>query len=591
MSYLDPDHKKIHATSKIMLSAGPVLDKKIDNVINTVYKLVGSTLGPNGRPVAIQRSEPGLLPTVTKDGVSVVKALGFNDTVEETIFELFKDAAVKTVENSGDGTSSASILAYAILKNMKEYLKKNPKVSSQIAIREIEKYFQEVCLPYIDKKSTKINIHNYDELLFNVANISTNGDKELAAVIIKAFKMVGNGHITLTEENGNPGFVLDKTSGLAFGKGYDESCGIFANEFLNDQVNNRVYLEKPKLILVDGNILDLAGCAKLFELIEQDYNTSKDTTTNYVLISHSFNKQVVATLAQSFKKSLFKIVPCLTPLDGMANSRYDFLLDLAAFVNGKIFNSLNTPISQGVPLDLGFAVESFEMSRFRSVVHGKGQETSVLKRLDDLQKRKDSPGTSGYEKSILSERIGRLSGGIAKITIKHVSDGQAREIRDHAEDAVCACRGALSKGVLPGGCRILLDLALETHKSESDLIKSVLGKSFSLPLNVLLDNCGMNDDEKKNILDQLINDQNLVYDALKNEFGDAFSLGLLDSTLAVSEALKSAVGIASQLGTLGGIVVYPRDNQLEREFSTNQMELQREANDYQPQTDVMGEEF
>ena len=476
---------------------------------------------------------------------------------------------------------------------MKSHLKENPKLSPQAAIRQIDTYFRNTCLPYIAAQSTKVTEKNYEELLLKVAKISTNGDEALSKSVIKAFNMVGDsGHITLAEESGAPGFDISKTSGYPVNKGYEESCGIFANEFINDQDNGRVYLEKPKFILVDGNVLDLAGLGKLFELIEQQHlSNHPDTSTNYVIFAHSFNKQVVAQLAQSFKKSLFKIVPCLTPVDALANSRYDFLLDIAAFSNGKIFNSLNTPLSQALPTDLGASADAFEMNRFRSVIHGNGQEKTLTKRLESLNVRKNSAATSAYERAILNERVGRLSGGIAKLTIRHVSDSQIREIKDRAEDAICAIRGAAKYGVVPGGCRMLLNLTLIAYQSESKLIRDVLGKSFSAPINVLLSNCGLNDSEKRNVLDTLVNDQNIVYDALNSQFGDAYDMGLLDSVPAVTEAMRSAIAIAGLLGTLGGIVVYARDSELERKLAMTNSELKREMEDYSPNTEIMAEDM
>jgi len=487
-------------------------------------------------------------------------------------------------------TTTATVLAQAIMKNMSQFLKDNKQYSPQQAVREITAFFETVCVPYIESKAIKVNKDNYNELLLMVAKVSTNGDDVLSQTVLEAFNLVGDrGHITLAEEGGSHGFGVSKVSGYVVNKGFEESCGRFSNEFI-DQSNSKIILENPSFILVDGNVMDMAGLGRLFQLLEQEYIQNNKTSTNFVIMAHQFNNSVVAQLAKIQSSSTFKIIPCLTPVDALANSRYDFLRDMAAFTGGKIFNSVNYPLSQGVPSDLGQTGTSFEMARFVSVVHGAGNEATILQRVAQLQIRRDSATTSKFEKSILDERIGRLTGGIAKLTIRDVSDSQVRETKDRAEDAICALRGAPRTGVLPGGGRILLNLSLKAMEFDSLVVKKVLGPAFTQPLLILLENSGLSDSERRSILDHLVRNEYEVYNALTKQLGDPFELKLLDSVPAVMEAVRSAISISSLLGTLGGICVFQRDDEYERQQSGKSVRLQSEMDGYTPDNSFMLEE-
>lgn len=591
MGLMDTELKKVKSASKINISSSPELEKIVMDTVDEIAKMVGSTLGPHGKTILIERFETGLPPYQTKDGVTVARSLGFRSSVQQVILESFRDAAIKTVEFAGDGTTTATVLARDILNNMNKFLKGNRTYSPQQAVRELQAFFEKECVPYIEKKALKINKDNYNELLYTVAKVSTNGDDILSQNVLKAFNLVGDtGHITLAEESGSTGFDVSKVSGYVVNKGFEESCGRFSNEFINDQANSRIVLDKPSFILVDGNVMDMAGLGRLFQLLEQEYLQNNKTSTNFVVFAHGFNQTVLAQLAKVQNDSTFKIIPCLTPMDALANSRFDFLKDMAAFTGGKIFNSINYPLSAGVPSDLGQAGTVFEMTRFKAIVHGSGNEPTIIQRAHQLQVRKDSPATSKFEKSILEERIGRLTGGIAKLTIKDVSESQIRETKDRADDAICAIRGASRFGVLPGGGRILLNLSLMCAQNPSEVVQKVLGPAFTRPLLLLLENSGLSDSERKQILADLVSNESVVYNTLTKKMGDAFELKLLDSVPAVMESLRSAISIASLLGTLGGICVFERDDEYERQQSGKSQKLQSEMDGYSPNNDFMLED-
>lgn len=582
MSFLDHQYRKPKSAPKIVLPANDILKQKITEIVNKVSSLVGSTLGPNGSTVLIERADPGLPPLMTKDGVTVIKEVTESDDVKQAILETYRSAAISTVENAGDGTTSCVILAGSILDKLNKYLSKNKKISPQYAARELQLYLNSEIIPYIEKSSLKIDYKNAEELLFKVAKVSTNGDEDLTKMIMEAYSLVGDsGHITVVEESGMPGFDILKTDGYPFEKGFEQSLGMFCNEFINDNDGNKIVLENPHYLLIDGKVLELNPLVPFLSLVEQEFQKGL-VSPNIVIMAHGFSKEVIAKLAQWWKvEGALKILPCATPADMLVNSQYDFLKDMAAFTGGKIFNPLTNPLHNAVIQDLGKPSVSFESQRYKSVVHGTGNERTVLIRVNELKAQAKQPSATPLAKSILEERAGRLSGGIAKLVIRGVSEAHTRETRDRAEDAICAIRGAVKSGVLPGGCRILLNLSLMAETHSSELIREVIASSLREPLFKLLINCGLSASEIAEIVEHLVNNPGQVYDAAKSVFGSPLELDLLDSTPAVKEAIRSAVSISSLLSTLGGVIVFARDNALETNEALAFHSKMKELNEHQ----------
>ncbi len=456
LSYLDHNYKKSKSASKIQLPQGPVLKKKITDTVALVSSIVGSTLGPGGKTVLIERNEPGLPSFLTKDGVTCIRSLCFNDPVQEAILEIFRSSALTTVENSGDGTTTATLLAGSILNELNKYLIKYPKVNAQYAARELVKYTNDVIVPYILKSSLKVNVDNCQDLLLKVATISANGDADLAAKVMEAYNLVGDGHINIVEEPGYGTIEVTRDTGYPFDRGFEASLGMFSNIFINDIENNRVVLDNPHFILIDGKVMELNNLIPFMQLLENEYHKGL-ISPNIVLVAHSFSKEVVSKLGQFWKlDNALKILPVITPMDMLPNSQYDFLLDMSAWTGGQIFDSLTKPIHSAVPSDLGIPAKMFESQRYRSVLHGSGQESTLIGRVRELKVLANRPEATKLAASVFSERASRLSGGIATFKISCASEAESREKRDRADDAICSIRGAVKHGILPGGGRCLL---------------------------------------------------------------------------------------------------------------------------------------
>jgi chaperonin GroEL len=271
------------------------------------------------------------------------------------------------------------------------------------------------------------------------------------------------------------------------------------------------------------------------------------------------------------------------------NAQVEFLHDLAAITGATVFDPVNHPLDRGTLEDLGPGVTTFESSRFRSTIIGRaanlGQawEDRLLERIDTVEQQLAHP-ESEIDRILLGERLGKLTGGIAKLKVIGASNGELKEKRDRAEDAVCAVRGAIKHGCLPGGGWSLLRLvaALPDNPINNEILKPALME----PVHRLLFNIGLSEYDQVQVLEPVLigirDGKTIVYNAETGKHGDAVELGVLDSTPAVLEAIRNALSIAGLLGTLGGCVVFARDSELERTEAKATQAWLRDANGGNP---------
>lgn len=546
--------------------------KKIKSlVLNTMRKIsdaVGSTLGPNGLNSLIESDYPGIAHKNTKDGVTVFKSLGSHNAYEHVIIEQARDVATRTATEAGDGTTTATVLSYSIIENLFSFCEENPKYSPQKAARRITEVAANSIIPYIAEKSIKIDTSN-QHILKMIAKISANGDEEMSNAVIKAFEEIGYGdssHITIREASGAPAYKVERIDGFPVAIGYEESIGKLHTVFINDQANQRCYLEKPLFLLYDGQLNDLMSILPLLDNMTKKYvDEGISEYKNLVIFAHSFSENVLTQFAFAFSNpTQLNILPLITPRAQFLNSQLHFLQDLAAFTGAKLFG-LHKQLATATIDDLGKGMDNIESYRFRSTIVGDPNTADVEVRAEDLKIMLEN-AESQAEKVWFQERIGKITNGIAKITIYAGSNGEVKEKQARCEDAVCAVRAAINNGALPGGARIAIDLALKLIQDlgPQDPAAIILAPSLmSLPMR-LLENAGYSLEDANDIILKLIESPKFVYDIENQKFGLPEDVGLFDATKAVSEAIRNAVSIASVLGTMGSIVCYPRDEQLER---------------------------
>ena len=567
--------RKVKTPAKMYNSNLSELQEIIVETMDEISNIVGSSLGPGGRNVIIESDLSGIPNKNTKDGVTIFRSLGHQHPYKHLIIEQTRDVAVQTVSEAGDGTTTATILATALTKNLFEFCKTNRKYSPQKVARTINKTLKDELIPSLQKMSIKINNKNKG-LLKQVATISANGDIEMADAVMKAFDEIGyssSSHVTIQELSGSGGYEANVIEGFPITKGYEESIGKFHNAFINDQAHRRCILDKPLYILFDGSINDMVQIQDILQNIGEEYVSGKEDFSNVVVIAHKFSDKVLNNLSLNFNNPLtINVVPLATPLSQLTNSQQSFLLDVSAFTGSKIFD-MNNPLSEAMPSDFGSAQEKIEIYRFRTTLIGEPDPVNVEVRADDLKVQIEQ-SESKLEKILLEEKLGVLTSGIAQLKIYGASNGELKEKADRAEDAVCAVRAAISHGCLPGGCRALVNLALDLDGSDP-ILGEVLIPSLFAPFYRLLDNAGYMEEEMQTILNKMISKRTQVFDVENDKFGDPKKLGIFDATLAVEQALKNAVSISSVMGTLGGIVAYPRDTNLERDNAISENNFNR----------------
>ncbi len=567
--------KKVKTPAKMFTSNPEKLESIVMKTINAIDDIVGKSLGPGGKNVIIESDLSGIPDKNTKDGVTIFRSLGSSDAYEHLIIEQTRDVAIKTVNEAGDGTTTATILAAALIKNLFTVCKENPKYSPQRLTRKIAKVVEDILIPEIQKASIKITSKN-TKLLEQVATISANGDKEMAAAVIKAFEDVGYGassHVTIQELSGQSGYNVELIEGYPITKGYEESIGKFHTAFINDQGHKRCLLENPLFVLFDGKINDMVQIQDVLNKVGEEYVSGNADYANLVIVAHGFHDQVLTNLAFNFSNpNTINVVPLATPIHQMVNYQLDFLMDLSAFTGAKIFDMTN-PIAEALPDDFGKDMGKIEIYRYRTTITGDPDELNIQSRAEEIETL-IKQSESKIEKIILEERLGKLTSGIARLQIFGSTNGELKEKADRAEDAVCAVRAAINHGCLPGGCRVLINLAGKLEDVDP-IVKQVLGTALYAPFYRLLDNAGYGPEEIEEILIKMIKNPNKVYDVENEKFGDYKKLGVFDATLAVEQALKNAVSIASVMGTLGGIVAYPRDHQLENIEHQSVMDFNR----------------
>lgn len=597
------------------------LKKIVLDTVRQASDLVGSTLGPNGKIVLIERQE-NLPPFLTKDGITVFNSMAYSDSTKQAILEAARDSSSKTNVEAGDGTTTATILAESLIRLGFGYLQHHPHLSTQKVMRELESVFNDIVVPFIAKNSITVTNENAADLLQKVALISTNSDKEMATAVLDCFNQVGyNGNITIAETAGSSGFEVEKVEGFPIARGFEDTCGRFIEEFVNDKGNYRTVLERPRFLLYNGKLNSMSTIIPAIERIGQAYElalqNNQKFSPNIVVVAHHFSDDVLAQLAYNFKNpSSLNILPLKSVMTVQANSPYHFLQDLAAFTGATVFDPLSKPIESFEMAHLGAdAMEQFEYYRYKSLILGQPDEFLVIARSEELEKQAQQ-AESSLDAEILRERLAILTGGIARLKVKGSSEAELKEKRHRVEDAVAAIKGALKYGVLPGCAKTLLALADEIYASPnvSAAVKAIMPQAFSTPFERIMTNGGLNQKEIGEIATnmsytlkleefeeeieeprswlKLVIDKILrrpakrmkvlvgkwvgykkpfwnTYDALNHKFGDGIEIGVVDSASAVLMSIKNSLSVAKMLMGLSGIVVFRRDHEMDRDESNS----------------------
>lgn len=570
----------IKAKNAVKLSiprSNPLLSAKILSSLQKTAEIVGGTLGPFGQSVLCEPQDSNHKMYATKDGVTVYKNLGYDDVIEQAILEAARDAIVRTVEEAGDGSTSATILCYAITKYTREAIAKDRTIPPQKLVRAINAIVPTIN-SFVKNNRLVIDENNYEEALYKVGFLSANADGEIAKVIMECHNLVGDdGNMIVTEAYGEPAtYNVLKHNGFTMDRGYEVSCERWHGEFINDPGNSRIYHEKPVYLLYDGVINDPSTISYALGSLAALYTSDTEKYPNAaVIIAHGFSESVLQFLAVNARHGDFKCVPLKTVQEVTLNSGTHYLHDIAAYTGAIVFNAISKPLQQATEAELlQGKSDAFEMARFRSSIIGEPDEFSVQVRVEELR-RIVANGESSYDRRFAATRISKLTCGIAKVTVVAPSQVEIREKKDRMEDAWCAVRAAAKHGALPGGCWTLVHLskflheqALASPDKATATACRVMSAACLEPFRTLYTNAGYNPEKIETMLTMMHLREQETFDLQNDKWVPKFDI--LDSAPAVLEALKNSISTSSLMGTLGGVVLFKRDGSADVENAVHQ---------------------
>ena len=541
--------------AKAIVSNNQTINEIVSSTIYDMAEIVSSTLGPGGRGVLIERD--GQSPLVTKDGVTVAKAIGVADAEKNIVIDAAKEICLNTAKEAGDGTTTAIILADAIIRAGHEFLKDKSKYNPQRVVNELKSIYENIIKKEIDEKSIK-ELKEKD--LVSVARISANGDMEIAEAAVSAVLAAGDDGTVLLEESQGRETRVETIDGYIVTSGLKD-IGALGPVFINDRANQQISMENGGVILYDGVINNIKTLGHIQDALE-----GSDLYGEPIIIfAHDFSDTVMDMLAKNVKKG-FTFAPVKTPRAGIQNSRSMFLRDMGAYTNALVFDPGN--IEEISREDIG-RFDSAKVNMYETFIIVEEPNSELIdERITELKSIAESCH-SDYDKMFIKAAIGRLTGGISTIWVGGVSDLEVREKKARIEDAVEAVRSAIAEGIIPGGCYMQLKLANLIEQDENlPSSKEILVNALRHPFSVLLSNCG----EYAKEIYPIIKDTDMIYDAETHSIVDPIAANIIEPAKVCRVSIGNAISVASLLMTLGGIVVVPRDANLE-----TQLELSKQA--------------
>ena len=502
------------------------LKKGVDKVANAVKV----TLGPKGRNVVIIANDKN---TITKDGVSVAKSIATRNNLKNIGANLIKEVAIDTVNSCGDGTTTATVLAQAILEQGFKYIEAgaNPndvKKGIDYAVIEVAKYLDSISIPV-----------NSNEAIEQVATISANNDNVIGKLIAEAFGKVGKeGVITVEESQGTETYV-DVVEGMQFDRGY------LSPYFVTDEVKMQSVLEDTYILLADKKITTMQEIMPALEVANQKNKP-------LLIIAEDVDKQVIATLVVNKLRIGLKV--CCVKLPAFGQRSKDMLEDIAILTGGKVLTESNFDTMSEETL--GKCDKNITTSFDTIIMNGKGDSESIKFRVDLLNEQIKLTSDS-YEKEKLQERLAKLTTGVAVLYVGAASEVEMKEKKDRVDDALGAVKCAVEEGVIPGGGISLFSInkiSFEGLNKDEISGVSVILSSLVVPLQTILYNAGL--DINQILMDiSCKNDYKYGYDA-KNEcyVENMFKAGIIDPTKVTKTALTNAASIASMILTTECIV-------------------------------------
>lgn len=500
--------------------------------VNLLANAVSVTLGPKGRNVIIEQPFGG--PKITKDGVTVARAIELKDKYENLGARLVQDVASKTNEVAGDGTTTATVLARAIyaegVKNVAAGC--NPmdlRRGSQAAVDAVIKYLE----------SNKREVTTSEEIA-QVATISANGDKHVGSLIATAMEKVGKEGVITVKEGKTLEDEIEITEGMRFDRGY------ISPYFITDIKTQKTEFEKPLVLLSEKKISALQDILPSLE-------AAVTMRRPLLIIAEDIDGEALAACILNKLRGQLQV--CAVKAPGFGDNRKSILGDLAILTGGQVFSDdLDMKLERASPDMLGTTGSVTITKEDTIFLNGEGSKDAITARCEQIRSAMNDPSTSEYDRTKLQERLAKLSGGVAVIRVGGSSEVEVGEKKDRYDDALCATRAAVEEGIVPGGGVALLKAAksldsITTANFDQQLGVSIVRSALTRPARQIVENAG---EEGSVVVGKLMEnpgDFGFGYDASTGEYKDLIAAGVLDPFKVVRTALQDASGVASLLTT------------------------------------------
>ena len=508
--------------------------------VDILANAVKTTLGPKGRNVVIERSFGA--PRTTKDGVSVAKEIELEDKFQNLGAMMLREVSSKTNDKAGDGTTTATVLAQAIVR---EGLKRVAAGMNPMDLkRGIDKAASEIAGDLL-KKAKKISKSSE---IAQVGTISANGEASIGKMIAEAMGKVGNEGVITVEEGKTAETELDVVEGMQFDRGY------LSPYFITDAEKMRCELDDPYILLNEGKLTSLQAMLPILEAVVQ-------TGKPLLIIAEDIEGEALATLVVNKLRGGLKIAAVKAP--GFGDRRKAMLQDIAILTNGTVISEdLGIKLENVSLKDLGRAKHVHITKDDTVVVDGSGKKKEINARVEQIRSQAEAT-SSDYDREKLQERLAKLSGGVAVIKVGGSTEIEVKERKDHVDDALNATRAAVEEGIVPGGGTALLRASRfidvkgvnDDEKAGIEIVKAAL----QYPVRQIADNAGV---EGAVVVGKIIaeNKANFGYDAQKDKYVDMVKAGIIDPVKVVRTALMDAASVASLiLTTEAAIVEAPKD--------------------------------
>src|SRR6201986_2669624 len=497
--------------------------------VNVLANAVKATLGPKGRNAVLEKSFGA--PTITKDGVSVAKEIELKDKFENMGAQMGKEVASNTSDEAGAGTTTATVLAQAIIRaglrgvssgrNAVE-LKRGIDKAVIVAVEELRKLSK----PCKDQKA-----------IAQVGTISANSDESIGKTIADAMEKVGKEGVITVEEGSGLDNELDVVEGMQFDRGY------LSPYFINNQANQTTELEKPYVLLVDKKISNIREMLPVLEGVAK-------TGRPLLVVAEDVEGEALATLVVNNIRGILKVAAVKAP--GFGDRRKAMLQDIAVLTGGTVISDeVGLALEKATLNDLGEAKRLVVEKENTTIIDGAGKAGEIKGRVESIRQQIEE-ATSDYDKEKLQERVAKLSGGVAVIKVGAATEIEMKEKKARVEDALHATRAAVEEGVVPGGGVALIRVQkalekLEGANEDQTVGIAILRRSIEEPLRQIVENAG---EDAAVILNQVkAGKGSYGYNAATGEFGDLIEAGILDPTKVTRLALQNSASVAGLLLT------------------------------------------